>query len=174
MKKVIFLFVPLMLFILFIIASCEPSEKSKQLSPRVNHVMLYVTDLDLSIEFYTKAFDLQVTNRLDQLIVVQADGSEVGRPIEIAFLKFPGQDFVYEMAEQPADTTHQLTNNLFQHVGIDVIDIDAAFKRAIEAGAEELLAVRTVKAKGIEAKQAFLKGPDGERIELMQIISGMF
>jgi catechol 2,3-dioxygenase-like lactoylglutathione lyase family enzyme len=92
----------------------------------------------------------------------------------MAFLKFPNQDFVFELSEQVADTTNHAVALRFQHVGIDVQDIDAAYSRAMDAGAEALLPVRVVKAKGIEVKQAFVSGPDGERVELMQILAGEF
>ncbi len=154
--------------------SCTNTSAPEALSPRINHVMLYVSNLENSIDFYTRAFDLQVTNRLDTLIAVQPDSTEVIRTVTMAFLKFPGQDFVFELAEHAADTSSRPTAFLFQHLGVDVKDIDAAYKRAMDAGAKELLPVRKVKAKGIEAKQAFVAGPDGERIELMQIISGDF
>ncbi|WKK67048.1 hypothetical protein [Lutimonas zeaxanthinifaciens] len=49
-----------------------------------------------------------------------------------------------------------------------------AVDRATNAGAEVLAPIRLVQTNGIETKQAFLKGPDGEIIELMQIISGDF
>ncbi len=130
--------------------------------------------VEQSIEFYTQAFDFQVTNRLDTLIATQPDGNELVRPVKMAFLKFPNQDFVFELSQQVTDTTNRPSAFLLQHVGIDVQDIDAAYTRAIGAGAEALLPVRVVKAKGIEAKQAFVGGPDGERVELMQIIAGEF
>jgi catechol 2,3-dioxygenase-like lactoylglutathione lyase family enzyme len=160
--------------LLFILFSCNKTILSKAVSPRINHVMLYVSNLEKSIGFYTRAFDLQVTNRLDTLIATQPDGTVLVRPVKMAFLKFPGQDFVFELAEHSADTTHIPVAFLFQHVGVDVVDIEAAFKRAREAGAPELTPIRKVSAKGIEAKQAFVGGPDGERVELMQIISGEF
>ena len=136
--------------------------------------MLYVSDLDHSINFYTTAFDLTVTNRINQISTFNNEGKETTVPVKMAFLKFPGQDFVYELAEQPTKTAEGNQVILFQHVGVDVKNIDKAYQRAVDAGAESLLAVRRVKAKGVEAKQAFLKGPDGERIELMEIFSGSF
>jgi len=153
---------------------CSSFKHQEPVSPRINHVMLYVSNLDNSIAFYTRAFDLHVTNTLDTLIAIQPDGKELIRPVHMAFLKFPEQEFVFELAQQFADTTSRPATYSFQHIGVDVLDIEAAYKRAIDAGAKELLPVRTVKAKGIEAKQAFFAGPDGERIELMQILSGEF
>ena len=156
------------------LSHCTDTKNNKPLSPRINHVMLYVSNLDNSIAFYTRAFDLQITNKLDTLIAVQPDGTELIRTVNMAFLKFPGQDFVFELAQQVADTTRRPASYSFQHMGVDVLDIERAYKRLMDAGAKELLKVRKVKAKGIEAKQAFVAGPDGERIELMQIISGKF
>jgi catechol 2,3-dioxygenase-like lactoylglutathione lyase family enzyme len=160
--------------LILVIVSCTNNNQHQAISPRVNHVMLYVSDLEKSIQFYTQAFDFEVTNRLDTLIATQPDGTELVRPVKMAFLKFPNQDFVFELSEQVADTTNRPVAFLFQHVGIDVQDIDAAYSRAMGAGAEALLPVRVVKAKGVEAKQAFVGGPDGERVELMQIMAGEF
>lgn len=171
MKSNLFFFC---IIVLLFISGCTNSSPERQHSPRINHVMLYVSNLDNSIDFYTKAFDLKVTNRLDKLIAVQEDGNEVERTVKMAFLKFPGQDFVFELAEHARDTSSINNQFLFQHMGVDVTDIDSAFKRALDKGAEPLLPVRKVKANGIEALQAFISGPDGERVELMQIISGEF
>lgn len=159
--------------LLVVLVSCNTNSR-QPISPRFNHVMLYVSNLETSIDFYTRAFDLRVTNRLDTLIRLDVDGKEVVRTVNMAFLKFPDQDFVFELSEQKVDSAAVPVAFLFQHVGVDVQDIDAAFKRVINAGAKELSPIRNVKATGIEAKQAFFVGPDGERIELMQILSGEF
>ena len=82
--------------------------------------------LDNSIAFYTKAFDLKLTNKLDTLIAMQPDGTELIRRVNMAFLKFPGQDFVFELAQQVADTSSRQTTFSFQHIGVDVLDIEAA------------------------------------------------
>ena len=155
-----------------ILFSCTQS-KDKPVSPRVNHVMLYVSNLDASVDFYTRAFDLQETNRVTQLKVTKADGSQLTRDIEIVFLKFAGQDFVYELAQNPSPPD-SLGRGLFQHVGVDVMDIETALKRALEAGGELVAPVQLVSTKDINVKQAFLRGPDGESIELMQMITGEF
>ncbi|MBN8578355.1 MAG: VOC family protein [Cytophagales bacterium] len=153
-------------------AGCTPGPK-QAISPRFNHVMLYVSNLEKSIDFYTRAFDLQVTNRLDTLVATQPDGNKLVRLVNMAFLKFKNQDFVLELSQNSVDTTNP-TAFLFQHLGVDVQDIDAAYQRALDAGAAVMVPVRVVKAKGIEAKQAFVGGPDGERVELMQIVAGEF
>lgn len=163
--------IKLIILIALMMISCTNKEA---LSPRFNHVMLRVSDLDTSVKFYSDAFELKVTNdQLRKIEVLNSDGSTMTRDVNMAFLKFPGQDFVFELSEAPAlDSIPVLP--FYQHLGIDVIDIESAFKRVKEAGAEVIVPIRVVKASGIEAKQAFFKGPDGELFELMEIISGEF
>ena len=144
------------------------------LSPRFNHVMLVVTNLDSSVAFYTAAFDLQVTQRISELRVTGADGAPTARPVKMALLKFPGQDFVLELAERPATAS---TGPLpyYQHLGIDVRDIAAAAERVRRAGGREPSPIQTVSTSGGSvAKNMFFRGPSGERLELMQLVSGEF
>jgi catechol 2,3-dioxygenase-like lactoylglutathione lyase family enzyme len=143
------------------------------LSPRFNHVMLYVSDLDASIAFYTRAFEVEIANRIESLTVVTPDGTETERPVRMAFLKFPGQEFVLELSEQRIEAGE--AGGLYQHLGVDVTDIEAAAERAQTAGARDFSGIRTVRASGgIEARNAFFLGPDGELLELMQMVAGEF
>ncbi|MGE0554449.1 MAG: VOC family protein [Gemmatimonadales bacterium] len=143
------------------------------LQPRFNHVMLYVSDLDASIAFYTRAFDLKVTQRIDTLRVTRPDGAERTSPVRMAFLRFPGQDFVYELAERRVQDDG--TSPFFQHVGVDVADIEAAAARVQAAGGRDFSGISTVRTSGgTVARNGFLKGPDGEMVELMQVLEGEF
>ena len=141
------------------------------MSPRFNHIMLYVSDLDASIDFYSKAFDLSLVKKLDTLQVKQEDGSFKSNPVKMALMKFPGQGFILELAEIRSEAVSDLH---FQHLGIDVIDIELSLKKAIRFGAVSNRPINTVKADDIIAKNTFLNGPDGESIELMQILEGKF
>jgi catechol 2,3-dioxygenase-like lactoylglutathione lyase family enzyme len=138
------------------------------LSPRFNHVMLYVTNLDSSITFYTTAFDLKVAQRIDTMRV----GTGSPRAVRMALLRFPGQEFVLELAERPATTGG--ASAFYQHLGVDVRDIAAAADRVRKAGGQEMTAVQTVYAGGTVAKNAFFRGPSGERVELMELVKGEF
>ena len=161
----------LLLISLLMITSCKPKEP---ISPRFNHVVIQVSNMEKSVNFYTNAFDLKITNdSLKHVVYTLEDGTKKERDVNVVLLKFPNQDFVYEMAEV-AEYDNSTNFDKFHHVGIDVRNIKSAFKRAVEAGAEVLVPIRLVQTNGIETKQAFLKGPDGEVIELMQIISGNF
>jgi catechol 2,3-dioxygenase-like lactoylglutathione lyase family enzyme len=148
------------------LSAFAPSRKAA-LSPRFNHVMLYVANLDSSIAFYTTAFDLQVAQRINALGVNDA----TPRPVKMALLKFPGQEFVLELAERPVTAG---ASPYYQHLGIDVRDIASAAERVKKAGGTEMSAIQTVKAGSTVAKNAFFRGPSGERVELMEVVSGEF
>jgi catechol 2,3-dioxygenase-like lactoylglutathione lyase family enzyme len=147
--------------------------KEAALSPRFNHVMLIVSNLDSSITFYTAAFDLQVAQRITELTVTGANGTPSARPVKMALLKFPGQEFVLELAERPAPSTGPAP--YYQHVGVDVRDIAAAAERVRKAGGRDPSPIQTVStSSGTVAKNMFFRGPSGELLELMQIVSGEF
>jgi catechol 2,3-dioxygenase-like lactoylglutathione lyase family enzyme len=149
--------------------------KDAALSPRFNHVMLLVSNLDSSITFYTAAFDLQVAQRITELSVTGANGTPSARPVKMALLKFPGQEFVLELAERPASTSATGPMPYYQHLGIDVRDIAAASERVRKAGGRDPSPVQTVRtSSGTVAKNMFFRGPSGELLELMQIVSGEF
>ena len=143
------------------------------LTPRFNHVMLYVSNLDSSITFYTTAFDLKVSQRITEMNVTAPNGTTSTRPAKMALLKFPGQEFVLELAERPAAPGAPPSPH-YQHLGVDVTDIQAAADRLVKAGATGFNGIATVRVAGTQAKNAFFRGPSGELVELMQIISGEF
>jgi catechol 2,3-dioxygenase-like lactoylglutathione lyase family enzyme len=148
--------------------------KEPALSPRFNHVMLTVSNLDSSIAFYTTAFDLQVTERITELNVTGAAGSSTARPVMMALLRFPGQEFVLELSERAAPASAGPAPH-YQHLGVDVDDIAAAAERVRKAGGQNPSAIQTVRtSSGTEAKNMFFRGPSGESVELMQLVSGKF
>ncbi len=148
------------------------SRPADPVSPRFNHVMLFVSNLDSSVAFYTRAFDLKVTQRLTKLTVTRPDGTTAERDVKMAFLKFPGQDFVFELAERKVQDDG--ITPVFQHVGVVVKDIDKAAERVKAAGGTGFAGVAIVEGQGVRTRTAFFKGPDGENVELMQILSGEF
>ena len=156
-----------------IAASAFAPAKEAPLSPRFNHVMLVVSNLDSSIAFYTAAFDLQVAQRITELTVTGANGTPSARPVKMALLKFPGQEFVLELAERPQASTGPAP--YYQHVGVDVRDIAAAAERVRKAGGRSPSPIQTVStSSGTVAKNMFFRGPSGELVELMQVVSGEF
>jgi catechol 2,3-dioxygenase-like lactoylglutathione lyase family enzyme len=158
---------------IIIAVSAFAPAKEAPLSPRFNHVMLAVSNLDSSITFYTAAFDLEVAQRITELTVTGANGTPGARPVKMALLKFPGQEFVLELAERPQASTGPAP--YYQHVGVDVRDIAAAAERVRKAGGRDPSAIQTVSTStGTVAKNMFFRGPSGELVELMQVVSGEF
>lgn len=144
------------------------------LSRRFNHVMLFVADLDSSIAFYTAALDLRVAQRISELTVTGPNGAPSARPVKMALLKFPGRDFVLELAERPAPASAGAAPH-YQHLGVDVRDIAAAAERVRKAGGQAPTPIQTVStSNGTVAKNMFFRGPSGELVELMEIVSGEF
>lgn len=144
------------------------------LSPRFNHVMLTVSNLDSSITFYTSAFDLQVTQRIAGISSTPGEGSpNPQRQVKMALLKFPGQEFVLELAERPAGSAGPAPH--YQHLGVDVMDIVSAGERVRRAGGRDPSTINTVRTStGTVAKNMFFRGPSGEMLELMQMVTGEF
>ena len=161
--------------IIIAVSAFAPAKEAPQ-SPRFNHVMLTVTNLDSSITFYTAAFDLQVSQRITEMSVTGANGTPSTRPVKMALLKFAGQDFVLELAERPATAAAAAgPAPYYQHVGVDVRDIEAAAERVKKAGGREPSPIQTVStSSGTDAKNMFFRGPSGELVELMQVMSGEF
>jgi len=158
---------------IIIAVSAFAPAKEAPLSPRFNHVMLAVSNLDSSITFYTAAFDLEVAQRITELTVTGANGTPGARPVKMALLKFPGQEFVLELAERPQASTGPAP--YYQHVGVDVRDIAAAAERVRKAGGRDPSAIQTVSTStGTVAKNMFFRGPSGELVELMQVVTGEF
>ena len=148
--------------------------KEAALSPRFNHAMLAVSNLDSSIAFYTAAFDLEVAQRITELSVTGANGAPTAHPVKMALLKFPGQEFVLELGERPAPTSTGPAP-YYQHIGVDVRDIAAAAERVRKAGGRDPSPIQTVRtSSGTVAKNMFFRGPSGELVELMQVVSGEF
>lgn len=141
--------------------------------PKFNHVYLSVKDIQASVQFYTKAFDLKITDSFNLLNISTSD-TAFKKPVKVIFLKFPGQDFVYELAQR-ADKNDSISKpgNLLQHVGVEVNDISTALTRVTSAGGKIAIAIRSVLTNsGLEIKQAYVKGPDDETIELTEIVKG--
>jgi lactoylglutathione lyase len=117
---------------------------------RLDHVGVHVVDLERSIAFYRDVLGLRVEARFslgDEQLVFLA--SELAR-IELIF-----------------DGTGQRPSGALDHVALHVDDVDAWLGRLRTAGARIIDEV-PLEISAIEARIAFVAGPDGERIELIQ------
>lgn len=155
------------------VACSSISDRQEPISPRFNHVYLNSTDIEASITFYQAAFDIIVFNEVKEITRIDASGNRTTSKTHIVLLRFPGQHFNLEIGQQPAFSPNN-TGASYTHLGIDVEDIEAASQRLINAGATLLRPIGTVEANDIQAKTAFFTGPNGETLELMQVLEGKF
>ncbi len=162
----------LMIFMLWVSSSCT-IEKSAETTPRFNHVVIYVSDMDRSVAFYRDAIGLDIHREISELSILD-EVSETREPVHVnmTLMRLPGSRFIFELIENPAAYEMPSANVHFQHIGIEVTDIESSLNHAIAHGASEVTPVRTIFAADIITKTAFFKGPDGEQIEFMQILSG--
>ncbi|MBN3520987.1 VOC family protein [Algoriphagus lutimaris] len=160
-----------LLLVLLAFVGCQTKSDEVQLLSRFNHVYLSVADMDRCIAFYTAAFDLEVAKHVKKLKRTTEDGMSTESDINLAFFRFPGQGFVLEVGENPEFKPENSSAN-YLHVCVEVKDIETAGKRVEEAGGILSRPLSLVEIEGVTAKTMFFTGPDGETIELLQLISG--
>ena len=119
-------------------------------APALEHIHIYCTQLEPMIEFWTKAFDAQLTLR-------RKFGNDDGAVIHIGTVPL----FIQQMkvdANKPDIVG-------YDHLGLRVADIEASLKQALAAPGAKLH--RGIQPAGA-AKTAFVSGPEGILIELIQ------
>ncbi|MBN3581355.1 VOC family protein [Algoriphagus aestuarii] len=157
--------------IFLLLFSCQSQNLSHSVLPRFNHTYLNVADMDRSIKFYTSSFDLEVVKHVKKIKRTTEDGVTTESDINLAFFRFPGQGFVLEVGENPEFKPENSSASLL-HISVEVTDIEAAGQRVTKAGGVLVRPISRVEIEGITAKTMFFTGPDGETIELIQLISG--
>jgi lactoylglutathione lyase len=125
-------------------------------STRIGNVAVWVSDLERAERFYVDALGLEVTARVDtaevqEVIVGGGGGSEL-------------------MLARRRDGTHVATADGIWKVFVHTDDADAAYERAVRAGAEAAGAPTHLEQFNITL--AFVKDPDGHLVELGQLHAG--
>ncbi len=111
-----------------------------------------VTDIERSIAFYREAFGFTLMRRW---------GESPG-----AAMLDMGDGAILELFERPDAV--RLDGHLV-HIALRSADVDADYARAMQAGAQELTAPKDVDIPSdpvFPVRIAFVKGPDGEPVEL--------
>ena len=117
----------------------------------IHHVAVRVTDLERSVAFYERHFDLQVASRMT-----------LGSGADIAFLVHPAGGAQLELIAGLTD--HYLGDGLVHHVAFGADDVPAIFARLRAAGVPTLEDAPQTLANG---RQLFsCRGPDGERLQV--------
>jgi lactoylglutathione lyase len=122
------------------------------------HVSIRVSNMQRSIGFYEKYFDLKVARRVE---LKDADK-------ELAFLENPAGDCILELThyhKQAQFTQARFADRLFDHLGFDVADI---YKTVAAMIADGIRVVEEPYEFNEQTTIAFVDDPDGTRIELVQ------
>lgn len=138
-----------------------------------NHTSFTVSNLDVSVAFYTEILGFFLLNRSfrDRSFT----GSVVGIPgaeIEVAYVQAPGHRLEliqYHAPEERGQVVARPCDTGFAHVAFDVDDIDAVVAAVRKASVEPLSEPVVVNAgpnKG--GKAVYTRDPDGVTIEFIQ------
>lgn len=119
-------------------------------SPRVVQITITVKDLGEAVSFYRDAFDAEFTEEISSF----------------QFGTWPGDDFfLLTVAHEPNTHGRHEGPAGASRFGLLVADVDAAHRRALDAGAVEVLAPYDAPWK---PRSSSLMDPSGNRIDLAQ------
>lgn len=126
-----------------------------------HHVALQTSDFEKSLKFYTEGLGFEIYRTF-----VASSGKNV------ALLDIGGGSFFEIFSDgEKSDAKRDYAGRYF-HLALEVKDAKAAYARAIEYGAEEMgKAPREMELPSnppMPVVIGFVKGPDGEEIELFQ------
>jgi lactoylglutathione lyase len=126
---------------------------------QIAHVALKVKDLDRSLAFYTGKLGFKEMMRLDK-----PDGSPGPW---LVYLRITDDQFLELFPEGVGDRAPDSGAVAINHICLGVDDLDAVLAQLDEAGVP-----LTVQKKMAADKnwQAWIEDPDGNRIELMQLM----
>ena len=147
-------------------------------TPVLHHVCLFVSDMSVSVDFYTSGLGLKVHEAFDDIIGMRRSG-EFQFNLASVFLQAGAGRYV-EL--HPANDGEISPPGFpLNHLALTVKDVDAAYHRAIAAGATPFdvmiheehwdgspLNVIMTGQHPEPMRMAFLQGPSGELIELYQ------
>jgi lactoylglutathione lyase len=132
-------------------------------SVRIDHTGLSVADLEAMATWYADVFGFtrELTLRVEPLA------------LDIVMLILPGCDHRLELLYRPGsgrrtdprDPGEAALHQGFGHIAFDVDGVDAAYDRAVAAGARPVMAPRPSPEPGV--RMAFVADPEGNLVELL-------
>jgi lactoylglutathione lyase len=120
------------------------------------HMMVRVLDEARSVDFYKKAFDLDVEDRFE------FDG------FTLVYLKNNENDFEVELTINHGRTEPYTHGDGYGHLAVSVDDVDAGHAKAKAAGLNPTDVKEFHRDGSLMAKFFFLQDPDGYKIEVLQ------
>lgn len=120
------------------------------------HMMVRVLDLDRSVDFYRKAFGLEVADRFD------FDG------FTLVYLRNEEADFEVELTLNKDRTEPYGHGDGYGHVAFAVDDLEAEHARFQSEGLNPADIKEFHREGALMAKFFFVQDPDGYKIEVLQ------
>ena len=124
----------------------------------LHHVALRAVDFDAAVRFYQEAFDYGAPRVWSYPPHVE----------KAAFLPSPDGSWIEIFADGEASPRDEPMEGLV-HFALHVDDVDAAYERALTAGAAAIVPPSSFTIAGDpgwDVRLAFVHGPCGERIEI--------
>ena len=120
------------------------------------HSMIRVLDEQRSIDFYNRAFNLEVADRLDF------------DTFTLVYLSNKEQEFELELTINKDRTEPYDLGDGYGHLAVSVSDLDTEHKRITDLGYSPKDIVEFERDGSLLAKFFFIKDPDGYDIEVLQ------
>ncbi|QRM57265.1 VOC family protein [Sinorhizobium sp. BG8] len=120
------------------------------------HSMIRVLDEARSVDFYKKAFGLDIAERLDF------------ETFTLVYLSNPESEFELELTINKGRTEPYALGDGYGHLAVSVDDLDAAHVRVTDAGLNPNKIVEFNRDGALLARFFFMADPDGYKIEVLQ------
>ncbi|MDK1385355.1 VOC family protein [Sinorhizobium sp. 8-89] len=120
------------------------------------HSMIRVIDEKRSVDFYRRAFGLDIAERLDFETFTLVYLSNAESPFELELTINKGRTEPYALGEG------------YGHLAFSVADLDAEHRRLTEAGLSPNKIVEFERDGTLLARFFFIADPDGYKIEVLQ------
>ena len=120
------------------------------------HSMIRVLDETRSLEFYKKAFGLDVADRLDF------------DDFTLIYLSNPEQEFELELTVNKGQTEPYDLGNGYGHFAVSVDDLDAEHARFEREGLQPRKLVEFAPGGTLVGRFFFVADPDGYQIEVLE------
>ena len=123
---------------------------------KIIHTMIRVLDLEKSVSFYEKAFDLKPDRKLDF------------DSFALVYLRNSENDMEIELTLNKGETDPYTHGSGYGHVAFCVDDLESEHKRFNEMGFEPTDIVTFAPDDNLLARFFFVTDPDGYKIEVLQ------
>ncbi len=120
------------------------------------HTMLRVLDLDRSVDFYHRAFDLGVAEHFD------FDG------FALVYLRNAENDFEIELTFNEGKQEPYSHGDGYGHIAVCVDDLDAEHARFVAEGFQPNDIKEFHRGGSLMARFFFVQDPDGYKVEVIQ------